>query len=552
MSENIIFEPSGSYNYYCLFEIKIPGVIYPQPIVMRLLHPIISNCNLRGQDLAETIVEHKRDSMMEQILEETKAYWYRLVGYCEQSPEGDDFYEETGKKWIDFWTFETKHYHPWMIFGQAVDEEEMMRLLEEEYNEDLRTLEPVYPPEKWHAWYVTEEDYQVFTENVIDQCVEWIEKASDSSVFTNKYVFLNSFLEEGWQFEQLYVYRDLFSDSPMMSFYEERSFSWRGKLKVTFYPERKHLSFHCKADYILDQTVMEFGFNLMNVEELKTVVVELRYLREVLNYDFQAFFLRIKNENITAYWEVDGKRAGKIEGDKLLGNRYLHTTSSKEMTNHIFQKVPLGIPAGFKMVWNTFCEVPLVAARKHADSCHKYFTEDLLLLKEIDGSKSLHLGWSSDLDLSGGYQLSLSNHVEEEEAYHEYQNEDIHGMIDSIHETLSIWRNIEEPEAHTLVPIRIATGWEIQYNRWVKTGRYFFDREPEDVKCQLLFMAVKHNVGCIRVHYREQKVPCYEIGFQESMKDSGMVKEFQEEEKAVATLEYWMEYAHMGKSCLEA
>lgn len=108
MNEEIIFDSYGSYGFCCLYELKIPGTIYPQPVIIRLLHPQISNNNLRGQDLAETIVEYKRDEILLRIMKEQKASWYRLVGYCECSPEGDDFYEETGKTWIDFWTFETK------------------------------------------------------------------------------------------------------------------------------------------------------------------------------------------------------------------------------------------------------------------------------------------------------------------------------------------------------------------------------------------------------------------------------------------------------------
>lgn len=530
MSEDIIFKPTGSYNFYCLYEIKIKGVIFPQPIVMKLRYPMISNCNLPGQDLAETIVEHKRDMILEHILNETKASWYRLAGYCDQPPEGDDLYEETGGNWIDFWTLETKHYRPWMIMEQASDVEELMKLLEEDYNDDLRALEPVYPPVKWHAWYVTEEDYQLSTEIVSNQCVEWVEKGFQSLNFTSKYVFLNSFFEEGWQFEQLYGYKDLFSNSPLTAFYEEKSFSWQRTLKLTFYPENKYLVLHSTADDLFHQTELEFEFELKNVDDLETVVIELRYLRDVLNYDFHAFLRRIESENITVHWKVDDR---------------------KETVKTEFQKVPLGIPAGFKVVWNTFFDIQLEKSREYTDQYYKFFTEDMLLLKKTDGSKSLHLGWSSDLDLSGTYQLSHSNNVEDEEAYYENQNEDILAIIDSIHETLSIWKDIKEPEADTLVPIRVASGWEIQYNQWVKTGRVFCDSVNENGKEQLLFAAVKNNVGCIKVHYRNLQVSNYELTFQDDTKDLIKVKNFRNEEKVLSVLEEWLEYVHMGQSYLD-
>lgn len=243
----------------------------------------------------------------------------------------------------------------------------------------------------------------------------------------------------------------------------------------------------------------------------------------------------------------EDKNLEKTDCEKLPDNRCIRTISPKKTTPNVFQKVPLGIPAGFQVAWNTFYDIRLEAAREHADKCHKYFTEDMLLLKKTDGSKSLDLGWDPDLDLSGKYLLSHSNR---EEAYYEFQSEDILAVIDSIHETLSIWKDDNEPEADKLVPLRIAAGWEIQYNRWIKTGRFFADSLKDDVKEQLLFRAVKHNVGCIKIHYRDQQVPIYELSFQADAEDKIKIMEFQEEEKAVAVLEDWLEHAHMGIACL--
>lgn len=548
MSGEIIFDNYGSYNFYCLYELKIPGAIYPQPIIIKLMYPSISNSNIKGQDLAETIVECKRDEIVSRILKEQKASWYRLVGYCECSPEGDDFYEETGKVWIDFWTFKTKYYRPWMIFLQAANQEEAYGIIQEDCNEDWRNLEPIYSPVKWHAWYVTEADYQLTSESVKDQCVEWLTMAVDSTVFTMNYQFYNAFLEDGWQFEQIYGYHDLLLDNPMKAFYEEKCSSWQGKLQVTFHPKNRHISLTSITNNLACENVVEFGFNFSNLEELKTIFVELTYFREVLNYDLNGLLLRMLDEGIAAYWEVDGKSEEKVAKENLPDPRYDRIVPLEATSANVIRKVSLGIPAGFKVVWNTFCDIPPKLARKHPGKYEKYYTEDILFIQKMDGSKRLSLDWSADLDLSGEYQLSLGYNEEDEENYYEYQSDDIFTIIDNIHESLSLWKEKEEPEAGSLIPLRITTGWAIQYNRWYKTGRQFGGSAREDAPAQLLFQAEKRNVGCITVDYinRQDTDPSYELKFQEVYTVKVIkVMDFQEEQEVISVLEDWMEHAHL-------
>ncbi len=544
MSEETMIDNYGSYNFYCLYELKIPGAIYPRPVIIRLLYPHISNNNLKGQDLAETIVENKRDEILSRILQEQKASWYRLVGYCECSPEGDDFYEETGKVWIDFWTFETKNYRPWMIFLQAADQEEAYGIIQEDCNEDWRNMEPICSPVKWHTWYVTEADYQISSESVKKQCVKWLTMAANSTVFTMNYQFYNAFLEDGWQFEQIYQYHDLLLDNPMKAFYEEKSSSWQGKLQVTFHPKKRHISFTSITNNLTYENVVEVGFDFSNIEELETIFVNITYFRKVLNYDLTGLLLRMLDEGIAAYWEVDGKSEEKIVMEKLPDHRYERIVPFEPTSGNTIRKVSLGIPSGYKVVWNTFCDIQPEFARKHPGNYEKYFTEDTLFIQKMDGSKSLDLGWSIDLDLSGKYQVCLKNNADEGEAYHEYQSDDILNIVEEIQMTLSLWKEKDEPEANSLVPLRIATGWEIHYNQWYKTGRQFGGSSGEEAPSQLLFQAEKHKVGCITVYYKDRQVPFYELKFQEDDMENRIIElEFHEEEELISVLEDWMEHA---------
>ncbi|HEX3078483.1 MAG TPA: tetratricopeptide repeat protein [Lachnospiraceae bacterium] len=305
-------EDYGSIQWFCLYELEIPGRIYPQHLLMRLEVPEVSNNNYKGQDLGRTIAECKREIILSQVMGEWKATKYQLVGYCECSPEGDEFYAERGKKWIDFWTFETKYYRPYMIFVQAANIDDVYNIMDEESNDDWASLNPIYPAKQCTAWLVTEGDYLLSSQAVINQCIEWTNEAVISSVFTYNYVFYDFLLEKGWYFDKVYSYQELLMDAPVMATFERKRVPWQGKIAITFYSSNRHLSFISITEDHGQERKVGYGIDFADLDELKCILDYVYYHQEILNSDYKEFLKKLLEEDIQVYWEVNGLEAEAV------------------------------------------------------------------------------------------------------------------------------------------------------------------------------------------------------------------------------------------------
>lgn len=144
---------------FLLYEFGLPNSDKIQKILLRLSMPLPSNNNLAGQELAETVLEHKRDEILRQLLQKKEYTEYKLIGRFELSPEGDSFYEEQGGFEVEFWYIPSGYGEPWAIISQADSEADFYRMLQEE--EDWQGMRPLPPAKAMKALFYTEKDFDL-------------------------------------------------------------------------------------------------------------------------------------------------------------------------------------------------------------------------------------------------------------------------------------------------------------------------------------------------------------------------------------------------------
>lgn len=329
LNQEIVFEDYGNYDFFCLYELGRPNSLFTQPVLLRLKHPIISNNNLAGQDLAETMMEFKRDEMLKRTMKELKSPWLRLIGFCDASPggdapKGDELYSERGASTLTFYSVKTHYYPPWLIISQAASEIAFYEMIEEDCESEWACMGPIYPPTKWEALYYTEKDFSLSNEAAKMPCIQFIKKAKNSPVFTMNYLFFQTFLKEGWQFKKVYELMDLTQEGELRVHYERERVPLQSTLSVLFDAQRGHLTLTLtSAKEDPPRKKVELGFDCSDTDSLKKLLKHIMYYQEFIEFDnYHKFLIEIMDNGITAYWEVQGQPMEKIRSEQLPDERY--------------------------------------------------------------------------------------------------------------------------------------------------------------------------------------------------------------------------------------
>lgn len=81
-------------------------------LMLRVTKEQVSSSNTSGDELAELVMERKRDALLRQIFREQGYHRYRLLGCSELSPEGDELYAERGGFELPLWYVQTAYGSP--------------------------------------------------------------------------------------------------------------------------------------------------------------------------------------------------------------------------------------------------------------------------------------------------------------------------------------------------------------------------------------------------------------------------------------------------------
>lgn len=215
--------------------------------------------------------------------------------------------------------------------------------------------------------------------------------------------------------------------------------------------------------------------------------------------------------------------------------------------NGQIEKIALAIPAGWKVAWNTFCHVSLEEALQRegkAGALNSYFTEDLLLLQRLNKELSLDVGWNPDMDLSGQYELCVHK-KDEEEPVLEYASRSSQEIVERINGLLANYA-----EGESLIPLRIATGWEVRLNHWIKDlDKMEFAALPgEERNGHIIFSAARYLYGWIQitVRYHKEFNSSFFTLVVEQENDEDFYKKISVDDmaRAIFVLENWLELAH--------
>lgn len=215
--------------------------------------------------------------------------------------------------------------------------------------------------------------------------------------------------------------------------------------------------------------------------------------------------------------------------------------------NGQIEKIALTIPAGWKVTWNTFCHVSLEEALQregNAGALNSYFTEDLLLLQRLNKELSLDVGWYPDMDLSGQYEFSVHKQGEEEPVF-EYASRSSQEIVERVNDLLANYA-----EGESLIPLRIATGWEVRLNHWIKDldKKDFAALPGEEGNGHIIFTAARYLHGWIQVtvrYHKERSAPIFSLVIeQENDEDFYKKISVYDLARAIFVLENWLELAH--------
>ena len=211
------------------------------------------------------------------------------------------------------------------------------------------------------------------------------------------------------------------------------------------------------------------------------------------------------------------------------------------------EKIALCIPSGWKVAWNTFCHVSMDEALQkegQKGALNSYFNEDLLLLQRLNKETSLDVGWYPDMDLSGQYELSVHKKDGEEPVF-EYASRSSQEVVERINGLLANYADGE-----SLIPLRIATGWEVRLNHWIKDldKRELAALPGEEANEQIIFAAAKYFHGWIKItveYHQEAGGPSFSMVIEQE-NDEDFYKKIlvRDRARAIFVLEKWLELAH--------
>lgn len=255
-------------------------------LLLRVTKERVSSSNTRGEELAELVMERKRDALLRQVFGELGYKRYRLLGSFELSPEGEVLYSERGGFVLPLWYAQTAFGSPYIVLSQADTEEDFYRLLESDG--DFSSLHPIYPAERVEALFYTERDCLLNDKQMDEQAEQERRMLYDSledsvELYMNKR-FLQVFLEEGWRFEQVYEVLIAGTPAPMTAWYQINED--RPLLAVSYAPSGRCLSVTLKASrWAADREDTVFRFPCRNGVALGKVLKSIIYYRDWFTYD---------------------------------------------------------------------------------------------------------------------------------------------------------------------------------------------------------------------------------------------------------------------------
>lgn len=210
--------------------------------------------------------------------------------------------------------------------------------------------------------------------------------------------------------------------------------------------------------------------------------------------------------------------------------------------------MPLPIPAGWKVVWHTWCPVSVEEAIAQNGAWNCYFTEDMLFLQHIEQEIYLDVGWEPDMDLSGHYKLCVRMGDEEEPLY-QLESRSLLEITESLRRSLVHYTDdVELKVGNHLLPLRIPPGWEIRKNCWIpiadRGGTGALPAWSDSDRPMLEAARYRFRWIHVKVSAHSQPAPGFHLEIR-SEDDPAFHKEIWigDEAKAVSVLENWLEHA---------
>lgn len=127
--------------------------------LLRTIRPTYSNVSQTQADLAENREQEQRKSLLKQIahMENSSEHiHFDFIGEFQGYPMGDKLYADNGKIELKIFYMETTFGKPWIILGNASNEQEFLAELQDD--PDLVNLQAVGNPTEITAIFLTEND----------------------------------------------------------------------------------------------------------------------------------------------------------------------------------------------------------------------------------------------------------------------------------------------------------------------------------------------------------------------------------------------------------
>ncbi len=279
-------------NVFFLYELGQPDIGESQNVLLRISKPYYSNCSQRQDELAEEILERKRNEMLRQVLIRTNKNRYRLIGMFEGSPEGDILYEDNGTIDIELWVAKSGFGKPWIIMSQALDEENFFNIIKED--PDLGGMRPISPAFRVNALFLTENDFYLNGAGDVLKSEDSMNIIRQSIEVQMVDRVLRTFLYQGWFFQQVYdpVYlKDESFEIPIRHECNDVT------LEALYSPYKIQISLHTGSDYY--NRVTEFSFGYFNRDGLdKTLELIISWQDRVSLDNFSSFIREIEDKKV--------------------------------------------------------------------------------------------------------------------------------------------------------------------------------------------------------------------------------------------------------------
>lgn len=131
-------------------------------LLLQLNRAGFSNSSETEYEQAESLVDRRAREML--IMFETgvlrtnctRQHEIAVRGEMQEAPFGDALFDRHASRWLDIWVAETNFGHPWVVIGTASTEDDFWSQMKEESNDDLRSLEPRAPAQKFRVWFMSD------------------------------------------------------------------------------------------------------------------------------------------------------------------------------------------------------------------------------------------------------------------------------------------------------------------------------------------------------------------------------------------------------------